>query len=365
MSEEAENTATIEVSAPESVQESKPTREALKEAGFSKEELDLAEKHGKVEVVTKPEEKKAEAVEEVKTEPVLDERRKNTWPDMKDLTPEQLESLTKVFPVGSPQRGLVDRLKTERRMRQEERSKNQQYETRIKELEARVTPPSKEVDEAGNEIDPLDKPLTRRELQQMEEDARAQREKQQSEMSEKQARIADVLEEQEQYAMDAFPDFKRSIELATEIKQRGLALITDPTAQKLARKLFRDLQHAGMHADELTEDDLNAAEITQEIAKLHPSYGKKAANGDTAESHDGSSKPDTQANGGLRFTPEAMKRMEANTQRRASSASIPGSGGRRTVSADDVTLEDLSRMTSEKRIAFREKHPEKYAELRA
>jgi hypothetical protein len=95
--------------------------------------------------------------------------------------------------------------------------------------------------------------------------------------------------------------------------------------------------------------------IAYEIGQLHPSYGQRAEkNGEFV-------KPEPKANGGL--TPDKMKRIEENTLRRASSASVSGGGGRRAVSPDDVSLADLNRMTATQRLSFREKHPDQYAKL--
>jgi hypothetical protein len=61
--------------------------------------------------------------------------------------------------------------------------------------------------------------------------------------------------------------------------------------------------------------------------------------------------------------PEKMKRIEANTQRRTSSASISGGGSQRSIAASEMTINDFVKLNAEQRIKFREKYPEKYAEI--
>jgi hypothetical protein len=177
--------------------------------------------------------------------------------------------------------------------------------------------------------------------------------------------IARTHEEQEKIVRDVYPDFDDALKLAKELAT-DLEAIEDPVKQKWARKLMKDFHNAALNADKLGEDDLTAAELAYEIGRLHPRYGKsrqaEAINDGTLNA-----KPEISPNngtGGQKHTPEQMKRLEANTQRRASSASIPGSGGRRTVSPEDVTASDFIAMSPEKRAAFKEKYPEQMARLR-
>jgi len=126
------------------------------------------------------------------------------------------------------------------------------------------------------------------------------------------------------------------------------------------------LRFAADHADQIDLDEYHAALIIHEIGQLHPQYGSNAEdtttekNGDASES-DG--KPIDPKKGNGTLTPEQMKRMEENTQRRASSASVSGGGGKRTISVDDVDAKVLNGMSYSQRQEFKSKYPDRYAKI--
>jgi hypothetical protein len=101
-------------------------------------------------------------------------------------------------------------------------------------------------------------------------------------------------------------------------------------------------------------DDDNAAHIAYAIGSFHPDHGKTPVK-------TGTPKVDPKGNGAL--TTEQMKRVETNTQRRASSASVAGGGGKRVISVDDVDLATIVKMSPAERLRFSEKHPDQYAKL--
>lgn len=378
MSDENKTATTIEIDAPATPETAKviaPTRDDLKAKGWSPKELESAEKRGMIskKEEKKPEEKKAEEAEVAanpggtdqvpeKVEPKKEAPKRNTLPDFTFQTPEQEKAFLDAFGAGTPQRAMYFRMKNERHARQAAEARTRELEAQLQALQAGKVERKVEVDAEGNEIDPDDKPLTAKALKEIQQREAEQQAKQEQERLERARIVTEAQRSQEEYARTALPDFDNVVELAKDVMQNLDALVPEKWRQGRVLDLIQKLQIAAANADKLGIDEYNAAFIAHEIGQFHPEYGK-AANGHGAETHtDGKSeRPESKVNGGL--TPEQMKRMEANTQRRASSASIPAGGGKRTVSVDDVTVVDLNKMSFSERSRFREKHPEKYAKL--
>ncbi len=356
-----------------STEKKSPTREELKTQGWSAKELDAAEKRGMIskKEEKKSEEKKPEVVDPknldkpVKTEdekPIEEKKPFGTMPEF-TMTKEQEEAFLKAFPAGTPQNGTYLRMKSERRARQMAEQERDRVSLEKKLLEDRIVQlekgkPEVEVDENGNEIDPEDKPLTARMLREMKEREEKERQQKDAQLNEHANRVASAMKEQEDYAKEVFPDFDDTVTLAKEVMQ-NIDSIPEKWKRDKAVNLIKELQIAAAYADKKGLEDYNAPMIAYEIGQMHPNFGKKG-NGIKTETDDGNSKPE-KANGSL--TPEQMKRIEKNTQRGASSASIPGGGGRRVVSIDDITVKDVLKMSTEERMTFKKKHPEKMAEL--
>jgi hypothetical protein len=199
-----------------------------------------------------------------------------------------------------------------------------------------------------------DKPLTVKEWRELQRREREESERATKELNQRAAVVAEAQRAQEEYAKEIYPDFDEMAMRAKEVIS-NIGAIEEPWKRAKAVKLFDELRTAAANADKLGLDDYNGAMIVYEIGQLHPKHGRKA------ESNGAASEPEPKSNGGL--TPEQMQRMDENTKRRASSASVADGGGRRTVAADDVGLNELARMTATQRLAFREKHPERYAKL--
>lgn len=359
---------TVEIAEPEVKTEPKaPSRDELKSQGWSAKELESAEKRG---MIAKPEEKKEETVkEEVKAEekqvpPKIEERRaepRGALPDFTFKTPEQEKAWLDAFGPGTEQRAIYFRMKNERTARQRAEQERDQERKEKADLKARIEAlekgkPAPEVDAEGNPIDPDDKPLTVKQLRALQEKERAEYEKKQKDFSEKAQRVTDAQLTQEEYARSIYPDFDDTVNKAKEVMKNLETLLPEKWKQAKAIKLIRDLQTAAANAADLDLDDYHAALIAYEIGQLHPGN----TNGSDADTDGKSERPD-KANGG--HTPEQMKRIEANTQRKASSASISGGGGRRVISVDDVTLADLNKMNYAERQKFRAKNPERYTKL--
>lgn len=368
MSEDKE-TATVEIvdtPAPEvkQIEETTPTHQELKEKGWSKTELESAEKRG---MIKPPDEKKVEAKKEEKPDPekktdikAEEDRRTGTaLPDFTFKTPEQEKAFMDAFGAGTPQRAMYFRMKNERQSRQNAEAERdrlalevQLYKDQKLKLEDQ---PAHDVDENGNIIDPEDKPLTMKQLKAMQKADQDAINKQQEELTARSAKASEALKTQEDYARSTLSNFDDTVKLAADLV-KNLDQIPEKWKRDKVVKLIRELQITAATADKYGVDDYNAPMVSYEIGQLHPKYGQKA-------DPDGEPKADPKANG-KPLTPEQMKRLEESTQRRTSSASLPGSSnGRRVVSVDDLTIKDVLKMSPEERYKFKKDHPEKMQKL--
>ena len=365
--------ATVEIAEPEvKVVNEIPTRDDVKARGWSKAEIESAEKRGMIAKAKKEEEKepvavkaeeKAESkpeekvVEAVKVEENAGKRNPSGIPAY-DLTEEQQKALEGILPPGNPMRGIYFRMKNERTARQRLEAELAKERAAREALEAKLTAPqaAKAEGDGDQTEDPEDRPLTIRAVRELQAQDAKEAERRAREVNARAAAVAEAQQAQEEYAREMNPDFDETVTLAKEVI-KNLDAIPEPWKRAKAVKLSRDLQEAAARADSLGLDDYNGAIIAYEIGQLHPLHGKKA----DEQTNGTALRPEAKANGGL--TPDKMKRIEENTLRRASSASVAGGGGRRAVSPDDVSLADLNRMTASQRLSFREKHPDQYAKL--
>lgn len=343
-----------------------PSMNDVKTAGWSKSEIEIAEKHGMIKKEEKPEVKEEEK-EVKKEEEVVKEEPKNSDQAQKeikfdvvpeyDLTPEQEKLLNEVLPKGNSTRGLYHRMKNERMQRQKYAMELAKEKAERLALEAKLSEMVKGNKQDSENIfgeDPEDKPMTMkawRQLQQQEAEERTLREQK---MNERASIISQANEMHSEAAREMIPDFDDSIKLAKEV-MANVSLIDDNVKRIKAKALIRHFIEAAGEADKYSADDYNPAIMAYELGQLHPNYGKKADTDGKQET------PAGKDNGGL--TPEQMKRLEESNLRRASSASVSGNGGKRTVSADEVDLADLNRMTATQRYNFREKYPARYEKL--
>lgn len=361
---------TVVIAEPETKPEpaKAPTKDELAKKGWTDREIESAEKHG---MVSKPEEKPSTELKKDPVEdPVKEEKPKpsqnGNLPDFA-MTPEQEKVFFETFGPGTSARAMYVGMKNERKARQEmakalelERKSKADLEARIKALETGKPAPAPEpkLDADGNPIDPDNKPLTVKQLKELEKQKEEERQKREQETREIGQKVAVALREQEETAKEVYEDFEHTVGLAKDLLQRLDELVPDTKKRNRIILLYRDLEMAAAHAHELGPDDVNATDLSYEIGKYHPDYGSK--NGHRADI-DGKSERPGKANGGL--TPEEMERVKKNTQRGISSAAVPSGSGKRVVSADDVTLSELNKMTYLEREKFKEKHPDRYAKL--
>lgn len=353
-----------------------PTPEEAKAEGLTADEIERAEKRG---LVAKPEEKKEEPAkveaepeakkEEPKTEDHNrreEDKAKSSLPDFTFKTPEQEKVFLDAFGAGTPQRAMYFRMKNERQARQAAEKRAEELENRIKALEtAKPAVETQELDELGNPIDPEDKPLTIKQLRELQKKESEEIERKNKENQQRAATVSEAQQTQEDYMRSVHEDFDDAVKLTTDLVKNLDSLVKDEWQKEEVIDLVRKLQVAAAQADKIDLDRNHAARIAYRIAKFHPHYGQKAdtkpvPNGDSADK-DGKSPNPKKANGGL--TPEQMKRIEENTNRRASSASVQGGGGSRSISADDVDAATLDKMPYSDRQKFKQKHPDLYAKL--
>lgn len=356
---------------PESTSQT-PTREDLRSKGWSAAELDSAEKRGMIATKQKPEED-PEQKSESETKDLVDEKKvedkpvkaKSPLPDF-SMTPEQEKVYLDTFGPNTPQRGLYFRMKNERQQRQIEAEARKAAEKRALELESQLKAfeamKPKEVDELGDPIDPEDKPLTLKQWREIQKKEQEEILKKNDEMQSRQKSVSEAVVTQEQYVRSIYPDFDEAVEMGKDLLKNLNERIPEKWKRDKVIKLVEELQVAHQTADQRDLDDRHAAHIAYEIGMMHPDFGRKSEPHGDASDKDGKSNDPKKANGG-RVTPEQMKRIEENTQRRASSASVQGGGGNRTISVEDVDISALNKMSYAERQKFREKHPDRYAKL--
>jgi hypothetical protein len=120
--------------------------------------------------------------------------------------------------------------------------------------------------------------------------------------------VKDRLASAEEIGITKYEDFQDQVELASEIFQKK------PIYQKQFDTMIRD--------ESVDEDDI--VEFVMDIAKLNPSKAKKE---EVA--------PEQQ---------EKVERAVKNAKKAKSSAQVSGGKGRRVVSYDDLTIEDIASM---------------------
>lgn len=340
-----------------------PSRDEVKKRGWSDEEIEKGEKFG---LVKKAEEKKPEAKTEAKpeaktpsvipsSEPRKEERRRGVIPEL-NLSPEQEAKLREILPPGTNLNAFYIGMKNERAQKQRWKQEAEQYKARIEELERGNRAPVKPEGDNGESDD--DKPLTMRQIKAMQEQARAEQERRQKEMTDKARIVAEAQQAHEEYARSTYEDFDETVKLAGELMKNLDEYFPSGKGRSRILGLMEEFRDKVNKSHELDAEDFNEADIAYEIGKLHPNYGKKADS-----TSDGTQPEDNpnQGNGGQ--TPEKLQRIEKNTQRRVASAAIPGGNGKRTIAASEMTLADLNRLPSRQYAAFKQKYPDRVAQL--
>lgn len=365
MSEEQQIEVAEQSPAPAAVQE-KPTRdEVIKERGWSKDEADKAEKFGMLRTEEKPKEPKepvkADAVKPEAAAPVVparreEDRKRGGNPEL-NLTAEQEAKLREIVPGGVS--GILSEVKRERALKQRWRTEAEQFKARLEVLEKGAAKPAVTVE--GDAPDE-DAPLTLRQIKAMQDKAAEDYRKAQEETQTRGNRLSEAQKTHEELARATYDDFEDVAKLATDLVQNLDKYAPAGKQRAKVLKAYTDFMAAAKNADGIDpENDLTEADLAYELGKLHPNFGKNASDGSKAD--DGTQPEISPTDGTGDHTPDRLKKLEAITQRRASSASIPGGNGRRTVSPSEVTLDHLNRMTREQRASFKEKYPDRHNKL--
>jgi len=341
-----------------------PTEAELKEGGFSKDEIEKAKKLGKVAEEKKEPEPKKEEPEKKKPEEEPKKAAEKKEEAEPEDEPEKDEKEIEKF--NANEKALYHKAKEQKRLKQlanEERDiaerKVIDLKAKLEENERRWAEYNKETkierDEEGNVIDPDDKPLTRKEWLKIQEEEQGKRSESEKLMAERRQAITISWARQEENAKLEYDDFDQTVGLAKEVMEKANSMFEGKRLKQVQMKI-REFIESAAQADKFGLSDYNPADMAYDLGKLHPDYGKPKKKAENT-----SDKTDRNGNGGL--TPEEMERIEKNANRRGSSASLPGGGGRRIVSAEDITLEDLSRCTPAKYRELRRKYPDKVKEL--
>lgn len=351
----------------EAAEASEETKAELVKSGATKDELERMAKRGIIPKDPKPEAKKKEGEEgdkDEKGEEGKDGKPPKNFgiPDV-DLTPEQEADFLKHFGKGHPVRGMFLRMKSERKARQAEAKKGKEAvaakEQEIAILKAKLEGKAQagEEGEEGTEDDLDSRTLTVADLKKYEEEkAKTQREQAEA-AREKNTLRGEAIKDQETYAKEVFEDWEQTVGLVEKVLDKEAFAEMPKWKQNKALSLVRELQIAYATADEVDYDGRSAAMIAYEMGQLHESYGEKPK-----ETVDSSREtPKGRNTGGL--SPEQMRRIEENSKKRQSSASVTGSQGKREVAVADVTPQMFRGFNAAQRTAFRKEHPKRYLEL--
>lgn len=367
----------ITTPAPEPKAPEPITREQVRERGWSAKEMDSAEKRGLIQTPEQIATAKKEADEKAaaeKAEKPTPEPEKKVPPEElarresdKEITEKDKEFLDN-FPVGTPQRAVYLRMKQERQVKQFEKKLREEAEFRAEAAEKRLaelekTKPVVMMDENGNAINPDDQPLTLGQWKAIQQKEKEQQDQAAAANYKHVQVVTEAHKVQESQMREEHADFDPTIELVPDLMNNLEAYVPERWKQAQVISLVRQLQVAAAQADKIDLDDNHAARLAYQIGQFHPKYGQRPETNPAtpgAASESGAKNP-TKGHGAL--TPEQMKRIEKNTQRGASSASVQGGSGKRVVSVDDVDVATLNGMSYKDRQKFRETYPDRYTEI--
>lgn len=238
---------------------------------------------------------------------------------------------------------------------------NQEMKDRMAKLEERIDKAA--AGEGGEEDPDDDKPLTKKEMLKIFSEREESARKKETDEKEKQQKAAEKIEKalkiQEIHARSVYGDYDDVVKAGHQLVKRDASGNFEskvnisnlpPHAQKRAMELLRQTRDAAARADEMTTSDYTAADLMYDLGKLAKEFLKPDTAGQSAE----------RKSGGL--TPEDEERIRRNKDR-GSSASISGTGGKRVITVDNVTVDDLLAMDDTTFNTFQKNHPEKVDEL--
>lgn len=355
---------------------------------WSKEEIEMAKEHGLLNESKEPtpEEGKdtpkdgTESKPKSQPEPVKEERRKESSGEDWTLTPEQEKILAEKFDKDPDlpsklknvsaqywgRKQAIGRAQAAEADRDRFIKENTELKERLGKLEAKLETPPPESEEED------DRPMTKKEflnmIQTMRKDEEDARRKISEQTTKERQKRDEALQIQENHAKSNYPDYEKMVGLGIKLVERDetgkfvhpINITNIPEgARKRAVLLLRQIASAQSRAHEMTISDFTIPEMSYEIGRIASEYMQESepsgqepnANSGHAERNDGG------------LTPEDEERIRKNKSRSGSSASVSGSGGRRVVSVDDVTIDDLNSMDTQTFDAFQGKYPQKVDEL--
>jgi len=375
---------TFEIPVKETPKEpEKMTEEKALADGWSNEEIELAKETGMLHGPKDEKKEETPPKEEPKSEVKKEEPHTEIKPTGEDylLSPEEEKRLAEVFDKNpdTPRKlknvtaNYWGRKHATARAQAAEAERDRllrelgEQKERIAKLEQGTVKPEEPTEED-------EKPLTKKELRDMlktmQEDETTARKKQQEQSQVQERKIREALTIHESHAKNVYQDFEQVVGLGERLVRRDpkTGEFSSPVnitnipeqARKKAFVLLRQIQSAALRADEMTVSDYTVADMSYDLGKLASEFIKDETQPAT-EPNTPTGQTTERTSGGL--TPEEEERIRKNQHRAGSSASISGSGGRRVLSIDEVTLDDLNAMDSKTFDAFQQKYPDKVEAL--
>lgn len=226
-------------------------------------------------------------------------------------------------------------------------------EARVKELEennkkksaGEEDPLNLDGEEGGEEgkTDPNKKPLTREDLDKIEKEKNTQADLRAKEHAVRVSELSKALDQQQGEAKERYADFDEALDGVKEILIAANAgelteMFPDSRERSKIEREAKALLYAYAHADEFESEQFNAADMTYELGKKFPQFGKKPPKKDLPNKASGAGETDADGD------PENTRRAIANANRRGSSAALNG-GGSRSVNLEELTHEQAARLS--------------------
>ena len=337
--EGTEQVATVVIDEPkENAPAEELTREAVEKAGFSDEEIVMAEKQGIIKKPAEPsdaDKKKADA-EKKKTddktqketgEKTREELEKKFFVDGKELEPQEEVELTDKY--NRNEKGLYFKAKKDHLKKQKAQNERDLLKIKTAEQDKELADLKKKVAELNGEIIPDEEDpnriITAAELkEELDKKDKAKKDEDIQEQ-EKREKAKTKLESISKIGKKKYTDFDKTMGLAKEV------LATQLEKSARARALHETYLSAIVLSDNegTAESEELVADIAYEIGKLHPDYKTGTSVSDKNEAKIKSEKAN-------------LEKILANKEKQKSSAAIGGSGGgQRVISEDDLTPQDI------------------------
>lgn len=335
------------------IQDSKPAvkeEKVYETEGLDEKEVKSAKEHGFIKDDKKKEDKKKEEAKKQKDDDDWDEDDSDDKPkekkdDEKQIDPSTFDEMDESFKkdqgkfhknFSANAKALYFKFKRNRQLRQDAESAREKAEkdrdflaiqekSRLKQL-AEINDILDRIDAGDDKITTADirKAIAfkKEEKQREEEDAGTDKKEDKKPSPEEQKKHQEYLQEKsknsELLGKSKYEDFDRYVELANEIVAK------DKDMAAMVTRAFND--------PEVDEEQL--MEKIVRVARMHEDFYNKPEDKEEDVKKEKVEKKDS----------KEIDRMVANANKKKTSASLTGGSGRREVSFDDLTLEDVSKM---------------------